>query len=133
MYKLSYMSELKNRILNGHVKKDSFYQQIVLIVSIRFCSSDSTIFRAFVKYFVCSGFQLSNQVAYSYLLFDISIVNSHAACAYECELLAVTWQYLPSVRLDNTGSVIRQACKHDSLIFTLFKLIATFVLATLTQ
>ena len=52
----------------------------------------------------------SNPVGYSYLyilLLDISVVNSHATSAYECELLAVTWHYLPSVRLDNARSVIR--------------------------
>ena len=31
----------------------------------------------------------------------ISVVNSHATSAYECELLAVALHYLPSVRLDN--------------------------------
>ena len=36
-----------------------------------------------------------------YILLDISVVNSHATSAYEWELLAVTWHYLPSVRLDN--------------------------------
>ena len=43
-----------------------------------------------------------------YILLDISVVNSHATSAYECELLVVTWHYLPSVRLDNARSVIRQ-------------------------
>ena len=41
------------------------------------------------------------------VLLDISVVNLHATSAYECELLAVTWQYLPSVRLDNARSVIQ--------------------------
>ena len=72
--------------------------------------------------------------------------NSHATSAYECELLAVTWHYLPSVRLDNARSVIsavkkaptvpigRIACKHSSCAFvTRFKLIAAFVLQTAKQ
>ena len=46
-------------------------------------------------------------VIITYILLDISVVNSHATSAYECELLAVTWHYLPSVRLDNARSVIR--------------------------
>ena len=46
-------------------------------------------------------------VIVTYILLDISVVNSHATSADECELLAVTWHYLPSVRLDNAGSVIR--------------------------
>ena len=40
-------------------------------------------------------------VIVTYILLDINVVNSHATSAYECELLAVTWHYLPSVRLDN--------------------------------
>ena len=40
-------------------------------------------------------------VIVTYILLDISVVNSHTTPAYECELLAVTWHYLPSVRLDN--------------------------------
>ena len=46
-------------------------------------------------------------VIYIYLLLDISVGNSHATSAYECELIAITWHYLPSVRLDNARSVIR--------------------------
>ena len=40
-------------------------------------------------------------VIVTYILLDISVVNWHATSAYKCELLAVTWHYLPSVRLDN--------------------------------
>ena len=77
-----------------------------------------------------------------YILLDISVVNSHATSAYECELLAVTWHYSQSVRLDNARSVIRPrkrrlrriACKHSRCAFvTRFKLIAAFVLATAKQ
>ena len=31
-------------------------------------------------------------------LLSIRVVNSHATSAYECELLAFKWHYLPSVR-----------------------------------
>ena len=40
-------------------------------------------------------------VIVTYILLDISVVNSHATSAYKCELLAVTWHYLLSVRPDN--------------------------------
>ena len=40
-------------------------------------------------------------VIVTYILLDISVVNSHATSVYECELLAVTWHYLLSVRLDS--------------------------------
>ena len=40
-------------------------------------------------------------VIVTYIMLDISVVNWHAASAYKCELLAVTWHYLPSVRIDN--------------------------------
>ena len=33
---------------------------------------------------------LSQWVTVTYILLDISVVNSHATSAYECELLAVT-------------------------------------------
>ena len=46
-------------------------------------------------------------VIVTYILLDISVVNSHATSAYECEFLAVTWHYLPSVRLDKARSVVR--------------------------
>ena len=36
-------------------------------------------------------------VIVTYIPLDISVVNSHATSAYECELLAITWHYLPSV------------------------------------
>ena len=63
-----------------------------------FTRSDSTIFPAFIIYFVCGGFELSNPVGYvTYIVLNISIDNSHAASSYECELLAVTWHYLPCI------------------------------------
>ena len=80
-------------------KKVKFYRQLFALVSAIFCSSDSPLLRAFNIYFVCGGFKLSNPVGYivTYVMLDISVVNSHATSAYECELLAVTWHYLPSV------------------------------------
>ena len=46
-------------------------------------------------------------VIVTYILLDISVVNSHATSAYDCEFFAVTWHYLLSVRLGNARSVIR--------------------------
>ena len=40
-------------------------------------------------------------VIVTYILLDISAVNWHTTSAYKYELLAVTWHYLLSVRLDN--------------------------------
>ena len=84
-------------------------------------------------------------VIVTYILFNISVANSHATSAYECELLAVRWHYLPSVRLDNARSVIRPGKRRYSAyaellvntaaiaLFTRSKLIAAFVLATVKQ
>ena len=38
----------------------------------------------------------------TYVLLNISIANSHATSAYEYELLAVTWHYLPIVDASTT-------------------------------
>ena len=62
---------MKKRILHGQVEKDLFYRQIVLSFSARFWSSDRTIFRAFIVYFVCGGFQVSNPVGYRYLYIPV--------------------------------------------------------------
>ena len=84
-------------------------------------------------------------VIVTYILLYISVVNSHATSAYECELLAATWHYLPSVRLDNARLMIRPrkrrlrclrraTCKHSSCAFvTRSKLIAAFDLARIKQ
>ena len=84
-------------------------------------------------------------VIVTYILLNISIANSHATSAYECELLAVTGDYLLIVRLDNTRSVIRLCRDSDNgvysaqLVYTAVaffkrsKLIAVFILATLKQ
>ena len=84
-------------------------------------------------------------VIITYILLDISVVNLHATSAYEGGLLAVTWHYLRSVRLENAGSVIRPGKRHlltayavqfvntAVVFFTRSKLIAAFVLATLKQ
>ena len=52
---------------------------------------------------------LMRWVIVTYILLNISVVNLQATSAYEWKLLAVTstWHYLPSIRLDNAGSVIR--------------------------
>ena len=57
-------------------------------------------------------------VIVTYILLDISVVNSHATSAYACELLAVTWHYLPSVRLDNARSVVVVGLFSDSAVKT---------------
>ena len=95
------MSTLKKRILHGQVKKIHFIDRLRYRFGEILLQRLDNFFRAFIIYFVCGGFQLSNPVGYRY------VVNSHATSAYECELLAVTWHYLPSVRLDNAESVIR--------------------------
>ena len=57
-----------------------------------------------------------------YLLVNISVANSHATSAYKCELLIVTCHYLPTVRLDNAGSVIRlsRPSQHSHILCILF-------------
>ena len=42
---------------------------------------------------------LTRWVIVTFILLDISVVNSHATSAYESELLPVTWHYLPSVTM----------------------------------
>ena len=81
----------------------------------------------------------------TYVLLNISVVSSHATSTYECELLIVTWHYLPSVRLDNVGSVIRLCRYRDNIVYSAqffhtavafckrSKLIAAIILATLKQ
>ena len=61
------MSKLYKRILRGHVNKRFILSADWVIVSARFWSSDSTLFRACIIYFVYGGFQLSNPVGYRYL------------------------------------------------------------------
>ena len=56
-------------------------------------------------------------VVVTYVLLNISVANSHATSAYECELLFVTWHYLPSVWLDNVGSVIRLCRYRDNIVY----------------
>ena len=41
------------------------------------------------------------------LIFLMDLPPSDLFAAYECELLAGTWNYLPSVQLDTARSVIR--------------------------
>ena len=123
------MSKLKKRILYGQVKKDSFYRQIVLSFRQDFAPVTRQFFAPslYILYAVDFNY-IIRWVIVTYILLDISVVNSHATSAYECELLAVTWHYLPSVRLDNDSAVktapthcLRRAvCKHGSRIFYAF-------------
>ena len=92
----------QKRILHGHVKK-SFYRQIVLSFRRDFAPVTRQFFAPSLYIFN----YLIRWVIVTYILLDISVVNSYATSAYEYELLAVTWHYLPSVRLDNAVSVIR--------------------------
>ena len=70
--------------------------------------SDSTIFPAFIIILYAADFNyLIRWVIVNYILLTISIANSHATSAYECELLAVTWHYLPSADASTTWQVIR--------------------------
>ena len=55
------------RIVRGQVKQRFILSTDCAICSGRFCSSDSTLFRAFIIYFVCGGFQLSNPESNRYL------------------------------------------------------------------
>ena len=50
----------KNSILRSQVKKRLILSTDCAIISARYWSSDRTMFRAFIIYFVCCGFQLSN-------------------------------------------------------------------------
>ena len=52
----------KNRILRGECKKEINFIDILRYRLGEICSSDSALFRAFIMYFVCGGFQLSNPV-----------------------------------------------------------------------
>ena len=73
-----------------------------------FTRSDSTLFPAFIIILYAADFNyLIRWVIVNYILLTISIANSHATSAYECELLAVTWHYLPSADASTTWQVIR--------------------------
>ena len=86
----------------------SSHSTLCAIVSARSCSSHSTLFTPSLYILYAAVFNyLIRWVIAAYIPLDISVVNSHATSAYECELLAVTWHYLPSVQLDNARSVIR--------------------------
>ena len=54
-------------ILRGQVNKTFILSTDCALVSAIFCSSHSTLFRAFIIYFVYGGFQLSNPAGYRYL------------------------------------------------------------------
>ena len=83
---------------------------------------------------------LIRRVIVTYILLDISVVNSHATSAYECKLLAVTWHYLPSVGIGDsavkTAPILPTPCSLFTMsvaFFTRSKLITAFILATLKQ
>ena len=102
------MSKFKKRILHGQVKKDSFYRQSVLSFRRDFAPVTRQFFAPSLYILYEADFNyLIRWVIVTYILLHISVVNSHATSAYACELLAVTWHYLPSIRFDNTGSVNR--------------------------
>ena len=93
---------LKKRSLYGQIRKDSFYRQIVLSFRRDFSPVTRQFFAPSLYILYAADFNyLIRWVIVTYILLDISVVNSHATSAYECELLAVTLHYLPSVRLDN--------------------------------
>ena len=55
-----------------------------------FTRSDSTLFPAFIIILYAADFNyLIRWIIVTYILLNISIANSHATSAYECELLAV--------------------------------------------
>ena len=88
------MSKLKKRILHGQVKKKLFYRQIVLSFRRDFAPVTRQFFVPSLYILYAADFNyLIWWVIVTYLLLDISIVNSHATSAYECELLAITWHH----------------------------------------
>ena len=102
------MSKLRKRILHSHVKRIHFIDRLWLSFRRDFAPVTRQFFAPSLHILYAADFNyLIWWVNVTYILLDISVVNSHATSAYECELLAVTWHYLPGVRLDNTGSVIR--------------------------
>ena len=102
------MSKLYKRILHGQVKKIHFIDSFVLSSRRYFAPVTRHFFAPSLYILYAADFNyLIRWVIFTYVLLAISVVNSHATSAYECELLAVTWHYLPSVRLDNDRSVIR--------------------------
>ena len=85
------MSKLKKQILHGQVKKYSFYRQIVLSFRRDFAPVTRHFFAPSLYMLYAADFNyLIRWVIVTYVLLDISVVNSHATSAYECELLAVT-------------------------------------------
>ena len=104
------MSKLKKWVLHGQVKKDSFYRQIVLTLPRDFVPVTRQFFAPSLYILYAADLNyLMRWVIVTYILLNISVVNLQATSAYEWKLLAVTstWHYLPSIRLDNAGSVIR--------------------------
>ena len=84
-------------------KKDSFYRQILLSFRRDFAHVTRQFFAPSVHILYAADFNYLIRAKVTYILLDISVVNSHATSVHECELLAVTWHYVPSVRLDNAA------------------------------
>ena len=99
---------MKTYFTRSGKKTDSFYRQIVLSSRRDFAPVTQHFFAPSLYILYAAHFNyLIRWVIVTDILLDISEVNSHATAAYECELLAVTWHYLPSVRLDTARSVIQ--------------------------
>ena len=96
------MSKLEKQTLHGQVKKILLLTDCAT-VSARFCSIEGA-----KNCPVNTGqfFAPSLYILYA-AYFNYLIRWVIATSAYECEFLAVTWHYLPSVRLDNAQSLIR--------------------------
>ena len=90
------------------IERNGLYDQIIIISGkkMKYLFNLLSSYCAAILYTADFNY-LIRWVIVTYVLLDISVVNSHATSVYECELLAVTWHYLPSVRLDNARSVIR--------------------------
>ena len=102
------MSMLYNRIIHGQVKKIFILSTAVCYRLGEFAPVTRHFFAPSLYILYAADFNyLIRWVIVTYVLLDIIVVNSHVTSAYECELLAVTWLYLPSVRLANARSVIR--------------------------
>ena len=135
MFKLSYIClNYRKTDFTRSGKKIHFIDSFVLSSQRDFVPVTRHFFAPLLYILYAADFNyLIRWVIVTYILLDISVVNSHATSAYDCELLAVTMHYLPSVglRLDNARSVIwpckrrlrclrRAACKHANCIFYAF-------------
>ena len=96
------LNSKKNDFTRSDKKKYSFYRQIVLSFRRDFAPVTRPFFGPSLYILYAADFNyLIRWIIVTYILVDIIVVNSHAISAYKCELLAVTWHDIPSVRLDN--------------------------------